>query len=311
MNLEPPSAAGEFPGSLPQTFLERHGISSVLFALISLLVVFVLYQVIGGIVALVLFGVSPLSQHVTGIRVGTFVGQVVFILLPTIVLTGLATTQRCSFLRLRVPGWQQLVIPLVGIFSLQQMLQVYMVLQSKIPVPEALRPVVEQLKILFEETYRVLLTSSTVPELLFVILVVALVPAVAEEFLFRGLVQSSFEHGVGANIGVVLTAVIFALYHLNPFSIIPLMGLGLYLGFLVYRSGSLWVSVAAHFYNNCMACIAVYLGMDEDFLVSGKPESVQPAAMILTFVAFAVVFSLSTYYFVRITSPSTAPSEEG
>lgn len=311
MNTEPSSVSDQSPVTLQQAFLERHGISPILFAFVSLIVVFVLYQMVGGVIAFLLFGMSPLTQHATGVRVATFVGQVVFILVPTILLAGLATTDRVSFLRLRPPRWEHIVIPFFGIFSLQQMLQVYMAFQDRIPVPESLQPIVEQLKHLFEETYKVLLASSTIPELLFVVFVVALVPAVAEEFLFRGMVQKSLEQGLGARRGLVFTGLIFALYHLNPFSLIPLISLGLYLGYLVYRSGSLWVSVAAHFYNNAIACVAVYLGMDDDFLVPGKAETLEPGTMLLTFLAFSVVFFLSTYYFVRSTAPSNVPTEEG
>jgi len=309
MNDDPPAIAGE--ALVPQTFLERHGISPVLFAFISLLVIFVLYQMVGGIITFLLFGAASLTQNAAAIRVATFVGQIVFILVPTIGMTGLATTERAAFLRLRPPRWDLLVVPFFGIFSLQQMLQVYMSFQERVPVPESLRPIVEQLKHLFEETYKILLASSSVPELLFVVFVVALVPAVAEEFLFRGMVQRSLERGLGARRGIILTALIFALYHLNPFSLVPLMSLGLYLGFLAYRAGSLWVSVAAHFYNNGVACIAVYFGMEEDFLVSGKPETLAPDTMLLTFLAFSVVFFLSTYYVVRSTAPSNVPTEAG
>lgn len=299
---EEPESSSPEPTS-PQTFLERHRISLVLFAFISLIFIFFLYQGVGGIFSFFLFGVKLTSEHVGGFRISTLVGQLLLLLLPALLLTRLATRNPGSFLRLRMPRVREVIIPLVGIFSLQQMFQVYMVFQEKIPIPKSLQPKIEHLKQLIEETYKVLIGSSSIPELIFVILVIGLVPAVAEEILFRGLIQRSFEQGLGRARGLLLTALIFAIYHLNPFSFIPLIGLGLYLGFLVSRSNSIWVSVAAHFYNNCFACVAVYLGMNDNFVVTGSPEELSGISLLLTLLSFSLVFLISTYYFIFITRP--------
>ena len=139
--------------------------------------------------------------------------------------------------------------------------------------------------------------------LLLVILVIALIPAIVEEVLFRGLVQRSFEIGLGRLRGVLLTGIIFGAYHLNPFSLIPLIALGVYLGFLAMRANSLWVSIAAHFYNNAAACIAIFLQQDDDAIVTGNPNQMSLAMLLGTFWFFGVIFLLSTYYFVHITKP--------
>jgi len=293
---------------LPQrTFLEQHAISPVVFGFLSLGLVFLLYQGVGAVATLLIFGLKPTSENVTGLRAATGLGQVFLLLAPAVLLTRLASLTPRQFLRLRPPRIREAVIPLVGIFSLQQILQVYMIFQEKIPMPESLRPVIDDLKHIIEEIYRVLIRSSSIPELLFVLLAVALVPAIAEEVLFRGLVQRSFEAKLGGKKAFVLTGLIFALYHLNPFSFVPLVVLGLYLGFLVYRSNSLWVSVAAHFYNNLFACVAVYLHMDDDFLVTGGAGVLSPSVLVVTFVSFCLVFLISTYYFMLVTKPVSSP----
>lgn len=289
---------------LPQTFLERYGISPILFGFISLLVIFFLYQGIGGIITVVLFGAGISSDHVTGIRITTLIGQLLFILLPALFFTRLATHNVVSFLRIRFPQPTTLVIPLFGIFSLQQMLQIYMVYQEKIPIPPELQHVLDRLKHLIEQTYILLVGSSSIPELVFVLLVIAVVPAIAEELLFRGMIQRSFEQGLDPRRGLLLTGLIFAFYHLNPFSFIPLIALGIYLGFLVLRSESVIVSMAAHFYNNAFACVAVYVGKEDNYLITGEPEALSHIELLLTFIAFSLVFFLSTYYFIRVTQPS-------
>lgn len=285
------------------TFLERHGVSPVLFGALVLVAVFFSYQIVGGVIAYFLLGPKPTPDNVTGFRLVTGFSQFVFLLLPTLLLVRLATFSPREYLRIRRPDFRTLLLPLVGIFSLQQMLQIYIVFQDKIPVPEQMQSVFHEYKEMIEEAYGVLVGSNSIPELLVVILVIALIPAIVEEVLFRGLVQRSFEIGLGRLRGVMLTGIIFGVYHLNPFSLIPLVALGIYLGFLAMRANSLWVSIAAHFYNNAAACIAIFLQQDDDAIVTGNPNEMSLAMLLGTFWFFGVIFLLSTYYFVHITKP--------
>ena len=290
----------EPPPAMP--FIERYGISPLLFGFLSLVVVFVTYQIIGGVLTYLFFGLKPVEGQATAYRMATALGELLLILVPTLILVRYAALSPRSFLRLRIPDFRTLILPLVGVFALQEMLQVYLVFQERIPLPEPLQKISQEFKQLFEEAYKLLASSSSVPELLWVILVIALIPALAEEFLFRGLVQRCFEKGLGPAWAIVLTGIIFGLYHLNPFSFVPLAVIGMYLGFLAYRSNSLWTSVAAHFYNNAIACVATFFHMDEDSLVVGNPEKLSPGFLLAVFWFFGVVFLIATYYFLRITA---------
>lgn len=288
----------------PQTFLEKHGISPLLFGILVLIAVFFSYQLIGGLIAYVLVGATPTAQNVTGFRITTGISQIVFLLVPTLLLVRLATFTPMDYLRIRRPDVRALLLPVVGIFSLQQMLQIYLIFQEKIPVPEQVQSALQSYKHLIEEAYGMLVGTNSVSELLFVIFVIALIPAVVEEVLFRGLVQRSFENALGSTRGLLLTGVIFGAYHLNPFSLVPLVALGIYLGFLAMRANSLWVSMAAHFYNNAMACVAIYLQQDDDAIVTGNPHEMSLGLLLGTFWFFGVLFLLSTYYFVHVTRPA-------
>ena len=298
--LPPVGAADNAPVSQP-TILERYGISPILFGFLVLLLIFILYQVVGGVITLLLIGLKPAEGNVVVMRLATGIGQIVFMLVPTIILARVASASPLQYLRIRTPDIRTLILPLFGIFSLQQLLQIYMVFQDRLPWPEGVQKLIQQFKDMFEQIYRMLVSSSSIPELFFVVIIVALIPAVSEELMFRGLVQRSFEKGSTPVRGMVLTGVIFGAYHLNPFTIIPLAALGIYLGFLTMRANNVWVSVAAHFYNNLFACIAVYLHMDEDGLVTGDPMGMPVGVLLGSFVAFALIFIAATTYFLRIT----------
>jgi uncharacterized protein len=284
-----------------ETLIERLGISPPLFALISLIIIFILYQIVGGVLTLLLFGMTPDTAHVGGFRLATALGELLLIFVPTLILVRAATWSPAEYLRLRRPGWKVILVPLVGIFSLEQMLQVYLVFQDKIPFPDALQKDLQNFKELIDQLYKQLAGSSTPGEFWIVVLVVGLVPAIAEEFLFRGLVQRSLERSFTPLGSALFTGVLFGLYHLNPFTLVPLAVLGAYLGFVAMRANSLWVSVATHFYNNFFACIALYWQIKDDYVVTGNANDMSLGGLLLTFWFFGIIFLLSTLYFIRIT----------
>ena len=282
-------------------FIDRHGVTPLVFASLCLLFLFLLYQVVGGTVAFFLFGLTPGPEDIFGMRVVTGLGQILLLFLPTLFLVRLATFSPREYLRLRRPRVRPVLLALLGIFCLQQILQIYLVLQDKIPLPDELARQLEQYREVVESSMRMLVGASSVPELLWVILVIALIPAVVEEFLFRGLVQRSIERGSSPLHAAIVTGVVFGAYHLIPSSIVPLSLLGIYLGFLAYRADSLWVSVIAHFFNNAVACVATYLRVDDAAVVTGDPKEMSLAMLLGTLWFFGILFLLTTYYFIRVT----------
>jgi hypothetical protein len=97
---------------------------------------------------------------------------------------------------------------------------------------------------------------------------VALVP-LAEELLFRGLLQTIFVYLIGRGrqpspaarwIGVLLTAAIFAAVHREAAFFLPLFVLAVGLGYLYERTGNLWASAMTHGLFNALQ-IVIYLGV--------------------------------------------------
>jgi uncharacterized protein len=270
------------------------------FAMVSLVGIFVLYQFVWGLpVALIAGGVS--EHSVVFVRWAQAFGQVAFMLVPTILLARYRHGDLVNSLRLRVPEVTELAATMIGVFALQQMLQTYMIVQDSIPLPPELQKLVTAVRAQLEEMMNLLVGARSPLEFLGVVGVVALVPAVAEELLFRGLIQTNLELQLGGRWGAVLTGVIFGLSHLNPFDVVPLVVLGVYLGFVVYRSGSIINSMSVHFFNNFIACAVVYLHLDPDFIAL-HPAGKAPTSLVLAnFLLFSVVFILSTLYFLHIT----------
>jgi membrane protease YdiL (CAAX protease family) len=271
------------------------------FALAVLVVIFLTYQLAGGVVTFLLFGGKVIPDNVSLMRWATLGGQILFLLVPTVLIARLRPPGPGFFFRWRIPDYREIILVCIAVFALQQVLQVYLMVQDTIPLPGPVRQVVEEFKRLIEETYRLLVTAHSPGELGFVVLVAAVVPAVCEELLFRGVVQRSFEQGTNGLRAALITGVIFGAYHLSPFTIVPLAVLGMFFGFVLYRTDNILVSMAAHFFNNFIACLATYFRFEAD-MVSVIPGDVfSPIVIALNFLFFGLVFVAATYYFIRMT----------
>lgn len=89
------------------------------------------------------------------------------------------------------------------------------------------------------------------------VVVFALLPAICEEFFFRGYALSGLRSGLGAGGALLITALAFGIHHHSIHRLIISAGLGLLLGLLVIRYRSLWPAVLAHFLHNAITVLSV------------------------------------------------------
>ncbi len=305
----PPEGGAPIPEP-PLTFVERHRIPVVLFVVLTLLVIGIAYQGIGTLVTELLVGTVPTAATINVFRLINGAGELTLLLVPTILATLLMTRRPAEFLRLRGADGRAVLLSLAAMFSLEQVLQVYSVLQDRLEqlLPEPVRSTVFDLQKMVDDLTRMFVTAHSGGELVWVVVVVALVPAVAEELLFRGFMQRSLETVVTPVKSAVVTGIVFAAFHLNPFSFVPLAVLGIFLGFIALRSGSILTAMAAHFFNNFAACMSVYLNMKDDFVMTGNAEEMSAAALLVTVLLFGALFALSLYFFIRVTRQPDSPT---
>jgi membrane protease YdiL (CAAX protease family) len=111
-----------------------------------------------------------------------------------------------------------------------------------------------------EQMMKAFLKFDTTSGLVFNLFMMALLPAVGEELLFRGLLQKLiYKINHNKHVAVWLTAALFSAFHMQFLGFFPRMILGAMFGYLVIESGSLWYSIIGHFTNNAMAVVFTYL----------------------------------------------------
>lgn len=103
-------------------------------------------------------------------------------------------------------------------------------------------------------------TFKTPLQLLIALLVIAVIPAVGEEVLFRGIIQRNLTIWTrNVHVGIWLAAALFSAIHVQFLGFFPRMLLGALFGYLYVWSGNLWVPILAHFVNNGFTVLMVYL----------------------------------------------------
>lgn len=141
------------------------------------------------------------------------------------------------------------------------------------------------------------LSGTTYYELFINIVVIAIVPAIGEEFLFRGVLQRFIgEWTKKPDLAIFIAAFIFSAVHFQFYGFVPRLILGVYFGYLVLYSNSLWPAVFVHFLNNAMAVTAMFYinrgSISEDIDSFGTDKQDYIYVIISTLLLILVAYSM-------------------
>ena len=128
------------------------------------------------------------------------------------------------------------------------------------------------------------------------ILIIAVMPGICEELMFRGLLLTAYEKR-GSYRAVVFVSILFGLFHFDITNLAGPVFLGLVFGYYVVRTGSIFAGILAHFLNNLIAELIQYLWTDPNssesllltwqdllsFIALGIPALIVAAALLYLF----------------------------
>lgn len=180
----------------------------------------------------------------------------------------------------RLPG-----LPLAGLSVLLMAVSLPLVLfllniNQLLPLPEPLKLAEEQTN----EAIKSLLQMDHPVELLANLVIIALLPAIGEELMFRGVIQQQLMRRIASPwVALLVSAAIFSFVHFQFEGFLPRMMLGLILGWLYWRTQNFWIPVMAHFFNNALQVVGQYLyGKDVSSVDLEKDVQVPWFAAILS-----------------------------
>lgn len=133
---------------------------------------------------------------------------------------------------------------------------------------------------------------------------IAVVPAIVEEFLFRGVILRGYER-MGRKAGVIMSGLLFALLHMSIVSLPSIILLGIIISYLVQISDSIVTGMIYHFTNNAIAVTLVYisnnlLGYLEDVPMETPDNLVNmsPEVFWMGFIGIAMIMMFSVVMFI-------------
>jgi uncharacterized protein len=195
--------------------------------------------------------------------------EITLFIIPGLILAAMFRKENESFLRInRTPEINTLLLVILLALALIPVTMYTGILNSKLSLPEQLSGIEKWIKSKEEfasDLTDLFIRSSGAGELVINIFILALLPSIAEEIIFRGILQNLLSRIFrSANTGIWVTAIIFSAIHLQFYGFLPRLILGLSFGYLFYWSGNLWLPVMAHFVNNLVPVIMAYaLGWED------------------------------------------------
>jgi uncharacterized protein len=168
------------------------------------------------------------------------------------VLTGLDLSEN--------PGLLMAVMGILFLIAAYPLVNLSFLVNESIPLPAWANSFEDQA----EDTLKAILNMNTPLIFMANLLIIALLPGIGEELIFRGILQKQVGMFLKNPVAAIwISAFIFSAIHLQFEGFLPRMILGAVLGYLYYWTGNLWVPVLAHAFNNGIQVVLIYVtGMD-------------------------------------------------
>lgn len=104
-----------------------------------------------------------------------------------------------------------------------------------------------------------ILADSSILGLITGILVVGIITGIGEELFFRAGLQRLLGERMSKHVAIWTAAIIFSIMHFQFFGFVPRMLLGAYFGYLYVWTGTIWVPIFAHAFNNSLVVVMSWL----------------------------------------------------
>lgn len=187
---------------------------------------------------------------------------------------------------------------------------------AKMVLPEALKGFeawAKQKEELLAELTKYLTQFDTAGQMLMGLVAFALVPAIGEELVFRGIVQRNLAAWFkNHHVAIWITAFIFGAIHVQFYGFFPRMLLGALFGYLYFWSKNLWVPIAAHFMNNGFTVFLLYLQQHQVVKADIESTDAMPwyFGLISLLLSLAVLFYLRQQFLSIPEEPEVTPEEK-
>ena len=255
------------------TYLKYRPAWMQLFVFGSLIIGFlVVAQFIAVPVICKMYGISPLDLininftnpgMLSALKALQAVTSIAFFLLPSLVFAYLSDKNALKYIGFKKPvPYVFFIVAIVIIIASFPMVSWLIDVNQHLHLPKSMQhaeKIMRDLEDKENDMVKNLLNMKSVKDLIGVLLLVAVLPAIAEELFFRGVLQRLFIQIFKRPwAGIITVAIIFSAMHGQFLGFFPRLVLGIVLGTLYWYSGSLWPGIIGHFMYNGLQVLLIY-----------------------------------------------------
>jgi hypothetical protein len=248
--------------------------SQFIFAAFIILVSFLLVFVLSILAIVPVIGVSGMMNGLSGenlsdpstialLKYFQVVQSIGLFVLPPLVIAYLYDGNIVSYLNLKQKiDIQSIILGLLAVLAAGPLVGFLGELNQQMTFPESMAGFENWMRTMEDSATEMIdrfIQVETVWGLLFNLFMIAVIPAIGEELLFRGVIQKIFTQMTeNYHWGIWISAFVFSALHMQFYGFLPRMLLGGLFGYLLVYSGSLWLPILAHFFNNAIGVLALH-----------------------------------------------------
>lgn len=260
--------------------------------IVMLLLTFVVGLVVTGLAGGLLLNMGGPDKAVAMSRIATVIQDIFMLIMPALVTALIVTRQPVKLLALgRMPSAGRVLIAIAVMLLASPAMSWIIELNSSIQLPESLAALEQKMRAMEDSAQATLdfMLGAHTPANLFVnILLIGLLAGFSEELFFRGALQRLINStGLSATAAIWISAIIFSAIHMQFYGFVPRMLLGVYFGYLLVWSGSVWLPVIVHAFNNSMFLVLKYMTGNGDPSIGAEGSMESVIAIIASVLATA------------------------
>lgn len=247
----------------------------LLFTGFVVVIAFLFTQIIAAILAIPLFGLDQVIGMLSGLdfsdpdsmnilKFFQVFQSIGLFIVPPFIVAWLFHSSISEYLNLsKKPMLPAIILVVLLIFIINPFINFTGAINTEMHFPEWMSGVerwMRNAEDTAEKLTKAFLKVDTIGGLTLNLFMIAVLPALGEELLFRGVIQKLFSQ-ITRNVhwGIWISAALFSALHMQFYGFIPRLILGGMFGYLLVWSGSLWLPIIAHFINNAAAVILLYM----------------------------------------------------
>lgn len=169
-------------------------------------------------------------------------------------------------------------------------------LNDMIPLSKDLEKYFRALEDEYNKEMLAIANMKSVKDYIISLIIIAMLPAIFEEMVFRGALQPVFIRLTkNAFAGILITSILFSAIHISFYGFLPRIALGLIIGYIFYFSKNLWLSSITHFLYNALGVTQLYALSRQGMLTT---DAIKDDSFPLYYglIAIAILFFLFVFF---------------